>query len=259
MNKLFTFLIATSFMLNVSVAQNVGEVAPDFTLTDIDNQSYKLSDNQGKVILVFLVGYNCSLCISSAPTVKSEIINVFGSNSNFQAIVIDTWDGTTSGVNSFKNTTGLDATYLQDGSNVASDWGTTYDRLVVIDQEGKIAYKGSRAAKSDVDDAKAVIENALNITTSIDNINESNGFSLGQNYPNPVQNQTKIQFNIGEASDVTLSVYNIVGEKVFVPIQQYYLPGSYEVLIQSNKLSRGAYFYRLEAGKYSAMKKMIVQ
>lgn len=259
MNKLFTFLLAMSFMLNVSVAQNVGEVAPDFTLTDIDNQSYKLSDNQGKVILVFLIGYNCSLCVSSAPTVKSEIIDVFSENSNFQTLVIDTWDGTTSGVNGFKNTTGLNAIYLQDGSNVASDWETTYDRLVVIDQEGKIAYKGSRAAKSDADDAKTIIQNALNITTSINDIDEANGFSLGQNYPNPVQNQTRIQFSVGEASDVTLSVYNVVGEKVFVPVQQYYLPGTYEILFNSDKLSRGAYFYRLEAGKYSAMKKMIVQ
>ena len=86
MKNIFTFLIAALFTLNVASAQNVGDVAPDFTLKDLSNQDYKLSDNRGKVVFVFLVGYNCSLCIAGAPTVKSKDINAFSSSRIFSGL-----------------------------------------------------------------------------------------------------------------------------------------------------------------------------
>lgn len=256
MKRLFTTLIAIVFAISLAEAQNVGEIAPDFSLDDINNQNYTLSKNRGDVILVFLIGYNCSLCISSAPTVKSTAISPFSGNSKFQAIVIDTWDGTLSGVKSFQSTTEIDATYLQKGSNVASSWSTTYDRLVVIDTEGKIIFKGSRAAKSDANAAKEVIQNALNaLTTSTDFFESKNGFNLAQNYPNPAENSTKIKFSIGKSSDVTLSVSDITGKKVLVPVFGYYPTGDHEVLIQG--LNKGIYFYTLETKSFVSTKKMI--
>lgn len=260
MKKIFTFLLVAGLMLNLATAQNVGEIAPDFTLKNLSNQNYKLSDNRGKVIMVFLVGYSCPFCIASAPSVKSKIIGEFGSNTNFQALVIDTWDGSASAVQNFKNSTGLDAIYLQKGSGVASGWSTTYDRLVVIDAEGKMVFKGSKAAKSDVDAAKTAVQNALNnITTSVAAFDNPDGFALSQNYPNPAQSGTTIEFSIGKPSKVTLSVFDITGKKILVPLHQYYSPGNYEVSIQQNQLKNGVYFYRFEADGFTSTKKMIIQ
>ncbi len=261
MKNIFTFLVATVLMLNVASAQNVGDIAPDFTLKDLSNRNYNLSANRGKVILVFLVGYNCSNCIGSAPTVKSTVIQAFESNSNYQTLVIDVWNGSLAAVQGFKSSTGLNARYLQKGSTVASDWGSTKDRLFVIDSEGKIAFKGSKAASSDAASAKSAVQNALNniTTTSVGLFDESEGFALGQNYPNPAKNGTTIDFSLAKASDVVLSVFDLSGKKVLVPVNDHYPAGDFKISIQQNHLKEGIYFYRFETESFTSTKKMIIQ
>ncbi len=261
MKNIFTFLFSAVFILNVATAQNVGEVAPDFTLKDLSNIDYQLSANRGKVILVFLVGYNCSNCIGSAPTVKSTIIQSFESNSNYQTLIIDVWNGSAAAVQGFKSSTGLNARYLQKGSTVASDWGSTKDRLFVIDSEGKMAFKGTKVASSDAAAAKSAVQNALNniTTTSLSLFDHSEGFSLGQNYPNPAQNGTTIDFSLAKASDVVLSVFDLSGKKVLAPVNEHYPAGDFKISIQKNQLKEGIYFYRFETESFTSAKKMIIQ
>lgn len=261
MKNIFTFLFATVLMLNLANAQKVGEIASDFTLKDLNNVDYTLSANRGKVILVFFVGYNCGNCIGSAPTVKSAIIQSFESNSKFQTIVIDVWNGGLAGVQSFKSSTGLNAKYLQKGSTVASNWGSTKDRLFVIDSEGKIAFKGTKAAGNDANGAKSAVQTALNniTTTSVSLIDEAEGFSLSQNYPNPAQNGTTINFSLGNASMATLSVYDLSGKKVLVPVNEYFPVGDFQISIQKNQLKEGIYFYRFETERFTSTKKMVIQ
>lgn len=259
MKHLFTILIASVLLLNVTSAQNVGQIAPDFTLADLNNVDYKLSGNKGKVVLVFLVGYSCSFCIASAPDVKSQLLDVFGSNNKFQALVIDTWDGNTSAVNGFKNRTGLNATYLQQGSKVATSWTTTYDRLVVIDSEGEMVFKGTRPAKSDVSLAYNAIEKALkNITTSTFDLKENEPVSLGQNFPNPVIKNTMIEFTLANATEVTLKIMDITGKVIATPVHELVQAGKHSVEFNTNKIPGGIYFYRLESDNFSITKKMIV-
>jgi len=259
MKHFFTLLIASVLLLNVATAQNVGQVAPDFTLTDLNNVNYKLSENKGKVVMVFLVGYSCSFCIASSPDVKSQLLDVFGSNTKFQALVIDTWDGSTSAVKGFKDRTGLNATYLQGGGKVATSWSTTYDRLVVIDSEGKMVFKGTRAAGSDVTLAKNAVESALkNLTTSAFDIKVSDPVSLGQNFPNPVIHKTNIEFSIASSTEVSLKVVDITGKVVATPVHEILRAGTHSLEFDAGQIPNGIYFYRLDAGNFSATKKMIV-
>lgn len=255
MKQIFTLLIACAFAFT-SIAQNVGETAPDFTLKTLTNQDYKLSDNRGKVILVFLVGYGCPFCIASAPTVKSTIIDAFSSSTKFQSVVIDTWNGSTSAVQNFKNSTGLPGIFLQNGGSVATSWSTTYDRLVVIDAEGVMTFKGSSAASSDANSAKQAVQTAINkIVTSTTEI-EDNGFQVEQNYPNPFSDKSKIEFNLPEAETVSFNITDITG-KVAHQISRFYPAGNNSIEIDGSDLSKGIYFYRLNAGKRAWTGKMI--
>ena len=213
MKQLFTLLITAGILLNTASAQEVGQPAPDFTLKSLNNSDYKLSDNRGKVILVFMVGYGCPLCIASAPSVQSELINTFAGNSNFEVLIIDTWNGSAASFTSFKDRTKLNGIYLQMGGNVATSWSTTYDRLAVIDSKGKMVFKGSRAARSDVNVAKSAIQDALdNVTTSVTDLEENAGLSIKQNFPNPAQGNTTIKFSIKESGYVSLKISNIAGK-----------------------------------------------
>lgn len=259
MKRLFTFLIAVGFLLHTVSAQQVGQPAPDFMLKSLSNSDYKLSDNKGKVILVFLVGYGCPLCIASAPSVQSELINSFAGNSNFEFLIIDTWDGSASSFNSFKNRTMLNGIYLQMGKSVATSWSTTYDRLAVIDAEGKLVFKGTRAARSDVNQAKSAVQTALqNVSTSVFDLEENSAVSLGQNFPNPVIGKTTIEFSIKESSYVSLRVSNIAGKVVKTIISTDLPAGSHSVEFDTGDIPNGIYFYRLDAGSYSVSNKMIV-
>lgn len=147
MKQIFTLIIALGLTLG-AFAQNVGETPPDFSLNDLTEMKYILSENKGKVIMVFMVGYNCPLCLSSARDVKTQIPDVYANNDNFHAVVIDVWDGNKSSVQGFKSSTKLEATFLQKGSTVASSWSTSYDRLFVIGSDGKVAFKGTKNAKN---------------------------------------------------------------------------------------------------------------
>lgn len=260
MKEKFTSLLVLVFFVQLLFAQNTGDSAPDFTLKDLNETDYQLSANQGKVILVFLVGYNCSLCIASAPTVKSEIVDIYKNNSNFQALVIDTWNGSKSAVLGFKNTTNIDAKYLQKGQSVANNWSTTYDRLVVIDAAGKIAFKGTRAARSDVDAAKSAVQNSLNnIVTSANDFTLNDGFALGQNYPNPASGNTTIDFVISRPSDVKLSFFDISGKWIKDLGRGYYQSGKHSIGFNTAELKSGIYFYRLETEEKTATKRMVVK
>jgi hypothetical protein len=247
-------------VIHTVFAQKVGETAPDFTLKTLNDQNYTLSENTGDVIFVFLVGYNCPLCIATAPTVKSKILDVFSSNDDFQSLIIDVWDGSASQVTNFKNTTNLNGTYLKVGSNVATSWGSSFNRIAVLDVDGKMIFKGSRDPATDATDAASFIQNALNnITTAINDISEGNKFSVEQNYPNPVLNNTKIKFSISEAANITLSISDISGRIVSIPVNQYFPYGNHEVEINMRDVPRGIYFYILEVGNFIAIKKMVVQ
>jgi len=85
-----------------------------------------------------------------------------------------------------------------------------------------------------------------------------NEFNLLQNYPNPFNPATTISFSIANSGFVTLTVYNVTGEKVMTLVNRDYQPGNYSVEFNANMLASGIYLYRLTAGSFTSTKKMIL-
>ncbi len=84
-------------------------------------------------------------------------------------------------------------------------------------------------------------------------------FVLKQNYPNPFNPSTIIEYNLPEASNVTLKIYDLMGREVKTLVNgEYQNKGLYKYFVYSNDLSSGVYFYQLKTDKYSAVKKMIL-
>jgi len=83
-----------------------------------------------------------------------------------------------------------------------------------------------------------------------------NKIELMQNYPNPFNPSTRIEFDINEATDVTLTLYNILGQKVTTLINEYKEAGHYGLEFNASSLSSGLYFYHLTAGERSYTRKM---
>ncbi|MEM1096524.1 MAG: T9SS type A sorting domain-containing protein [Bacteroidota bacterium] len=85
------------------------------------------------------------------------------------------------------------------------------------------------------------------------------GYALEQNYPNPFNPTTTLAFSIPQAQDVSLTVYNVLGQQVATLVNNQLLTaGRHEVAFNATELSSGVYVYRLDAGAYSLTKSMLL-
>jgi hypothetical protein len=158
-------------------------------------------------------------------------INNFGfsierkySNNNFMPVGFVNGKGTSTEISSY---------YFNDRNLVP---GSYLYRLKQMDFDGKVSY--SKEVNIDIM-APAV-------------------FALEQNYPNPFNPATSIKYSIPLDGIVSLVVFNILGEKVFTLVNQNMKAGKYEVKFDASHYASGIYFYRLDAGEYSSIKKMIL-
>ncbi|MEZ4701272.1 MAG: PKD domain-containing protein [Rhodothermales bacterium] len=81
-------------------------------------------------------------------------------------------------------------------------------------------------------------------------------FDLAQNYPNPFNPTTIIGYSVPEASDVTVQVFNMLGQEVATLASGYHNAGHYEVAFNANNLSAGIYIYTIKAGNVAITKRM---
>jgi hypothetical protein len=100
----------------------------------------------------------------------------------------------------------------------------------------------------------------------IDDLTESpvpDKYRLSQNFPNPFNPDTRMEFQIPEPGHVSLEIYNIIGQKVKTLVSEYKSPGYYQVSWNGTNdynqvVPSGIYFYRLDTGAYSETRKMVM-
>ena len=87
----------------------------------------------------------------------------------------------------------------------------------------------------------------------------SDGFSIGQNYPNPFQGKTTIEYSIPSLSTVSIVVYNINGNMVETLLHEKVTPpGDYKLDYYPKRLPSGLYYYAMESERFIGVKKMIL-
>jgi hypothetical protein len=84
-------------------------------------------------------------------------------------------------------------------------------------------------------------------------------YYLKQNYPNPFNPSTKINFGIKYAGLVEITIYNILGNKIATIFNGYKTAGNHSVKFENSNLSSGVYFYKIVAGDFVQIKKMILE
>ena len=85
------------------------------------------------------------------------------------------------------------------------------------------------------------------------------GYALNQNYPNPFNPSTTITFSLPQVSDVRLTVFNALGQKVATVLNnQRFTSGMHSVNFDASRLASGVYIYRLEANTFTADRKMVL-
>ena len=97
----------------------------------------------------------------------------------------------------------------------------------------------------------------------LENVSLPKEFALHNNYPNPFNPVTNIVYDIPEATDVTLEIYNVMGQRVRTLAQGNHEPGRYQIVWNATNdigqaLSSGMYIYRIQAGDFVSIKKLVL-
>ncbi len=135
--------------------------APTFTLKDTNGSDISLSNFGGKVVVLFFLGNGCPTCRAVAPKIQNQIANTLSSN-EVAVLGLDQWNGNSAAVTNFKSVTQVTFPLLLNASDVARQYETTYDRLIVIDKNGNIHFKGDNLASQNLPRVVEEINNLLN-------------------------------------------------------------------------------------------------
>ena len=253
-NKTFFSLLLLAALSMGLKGQSVGDPAPDFTLNDINGESFTLSENLGKVVFIFFFGSECPHCLSNGPNTQTDIYEVYMNDTNFVAIGIDTWDRPTSTVISYKNSTSIQYPLLEMGGDVETAYSTTYDRIVIVNSNGTIQYKSTTVAnKATTAAASGVISELLSGLTSIGTINYTSDKQIDiaptfvQDqlfFSNPFERQTIASVELIDLTGKTVQREKLdLIERNTLNIS-HLVPGYYTILIRTNEDYRLAKFIK---------------
>ncbi len=120
--------------------------------------------------------------------------------------------------------------------------GIYYYRLKQIDTDGHFKYS----------DTISVNFSTVNVP---DVNNNDHSFKLYQNFPNPFNSETIIQFEIPNTEYAQLDIFNLLGEKVSTPLSEILNQEIYNYVLKSGNLSSGVFIYQLKFGKLILSKK----
>ncbi|MCF8242221.1 MAG: T9SS type A sorting domain-containing protein [Melioribacteraceae bacterium] len=101
---------------------------------------------------------------------------------------------------------------------------------------------------------KGKIENP----TTVNEETTVNEFELSQNYPNPFNPTTVIDYKIAHSTNVKIIIYNSLGETAATLVDDFRQAGKYSVTWNAHQFASGVYFYKLVAGDYKAVKKLLL-
>lgn len=128
------------------------------------------------------------------------------------------------------------------GQNIVSDWeGLESDQLLIGIMHFSELYDWMLPVEGDHDVIQLPRE-----------------FMLHQNFPNPFNPMTTIRYDVPRSAHVNITVYNTRGQQVAMLVDGMRQPGYHEVIWDAAGLSSGVYFYRIHAGDYVALKKLML-
>ena len=259
--KALAIMLTAAIPAVAASAQSQGDPAPDFTYAALGGGSVSLGDYQGKVLFVFLFGYQCPYCLSVGNRTEKEVHEAFASDTLFAAIGLDLWNGTPANVSAFRSQTGVTYKLGLQASSMSSLYGTTYDRVMVIGPDGTIAYKGLTATSGTLDEAVSVIASMLSASTSVSPDGSATTLHLST-YPNPSAGAVSVEIGTSESGDAALVVYDMLGRRV-ATLHDGWLPAGNATVVWDGmnesgaRVGSGVYLVSLRSGGNSLTRTVI--
>lgn len=185
----------------------------------------------------------------------------------------DNWDLVVNGMNSTSTLsilaigstllTGTSEGYIYKSTDFGDNWTNFSDGLPAIGSTSAnvILYQSDQYVLCGTYSTGIYRRPVSEIVVTVDDQNEGNSpvtFNLSQNYPNPFNPLTRIGYQIPEAGNVSLKIYNMLGQEVAILVNKYQTKGKYEINFDASGLTSGVYIYKLQVNDFSSSKKMIL-
>jgi hypothetical protein len=130
-------------------------------------------------------------------------------------------------------------------------------RKVILSLSGDLTFKNLDSDAIKIDEWLKRIHQTVIVGIEKNNVSIFTKYSLS-NYPNPFNTTTTIEFNLPKTSEVTLKVFNILGEEEATLVFDRLNAGNYTYDWNASNMASGVYLYSLETGDYIETKKMIL-
>ena len=129
--------------------------------------------------------------------------------------------------------------------------------------QGSNSIKISSAAGGVVIDKIQFLLDKGSITTGVEDKNIPTNFVLKNNYPNPFNPTTTIEFSLRQTQNVKFAIYNIMGQRIKTLVDKKYSAGNHRIQWNGtnnlgNKISSGVYLGRMESGDFTKTIKLIL-
>ena len=149
----FLFIIFTLYACqteDVYINGIVGTTAPAFTLTTLKGNQINLFDFNNKVVVLYFFGNACPYCIAEGSVIEDSLVKPYLNRSDYVFLGLDFWNGSMDNVKSFQQSTDASFPLLLDAGDVALNYKTTYNRIVIIDKNKNVVFSGTQSVTKDL-------------------------------------------------------------------------------------------------------------
>ncbi len=269
MKKLFTLVVATGLFFTQAKAQlslNVGDTAPDWTVTDAHGNSHNLYSitASGKTVLIDFFFTTCGPCQGVAPTI-TEFYNKYGCNDGDVFVIsIDdrssdadvlNFESSYSGTNPGPAVSGNDG----GGDAVATAYGpSAFPTVCIIGTDNKVKNKDIWPISGIAEIEAAFASSNITITEQActNSIKEETTLNEVSLYPNPTSDVANLSFTATEANEVEVNIYNLVGELVSTKTV-FPTVGENVVEVSTADLTNGQYLVKVMADQKEFVSKTL--
>jgi len=238
--------------IDFTVSDSLIYYTPDENFFGVDSFQYHISDGNGGVdsatVIINILSMNDPpVRVSLIPdgVINENDVGIFHVAINDYFSDVDDNDAFLDDISVVSNG-GVTANSLMDSLFLSSSGFVGFDTLIV----------------SVADDSGATVTDTFVVqvlpSTAVEDLITPRKFSLAQNYPNPFNPSTTIVFTLPEQKYVSLEIYDTIGQKIKTLLGKKMAAGTHKVELRAENLPSGVYLYRIEAGEYRQVRKMIL-
>jgi cyanophycinase len=213
---------------NGNLAQGIGlGIVPNSIIIPKIYNDYTYDENRwvGGMWICTIHPHFTAIYLDNACTVNISAVGMLSSNK--LVYILDTYPATFAGINGTRST------------NHCGIIGAKLHFLSIGDQYDLLNHQSL-------------------VTSIIEDNPIINRFKLEQNYPNPFNPSTKIMYDLPKSGKVKIEVFNLLGQKIKSLLNKTMPAGSHQVEFTAYDLPSGVYLYRIEAGNFQQVKKMVL-